>query len=81
MVYDWKRTIKQLLDSNQVPYSIVRLFSPDTIYSDHLADTDTSADDEVEHAVLDDRPDSGLYFAPPSPESKPTRREIADLIL
>ena len=34
MVYDWKRTIKQLLEDLQVPYTIIQYFSPETIYSD-----------------------------------------------
>lgn len=33
MLYDWKRTIKKLLDEQQVPYSIIEFFSPDNIYS------------------------------------------------
>lgn len=34
MVYDWKRTIKELLETHQVPYSIIQYFTPETIYSD-----------------------------------------------
>ena len=36
MVYDWKRTIKQLLEDNQVPYSVIQFFSPDNLYSDSV---------------------------------------------
>lgn len=36
MVFDWKRTIKQLLDKFQVPYSIIQYFSPDTVHADAL---------------------------------------------
>jgi hypothetical protein len=36
MLYDWKRTIKQLLDKSQVPYSIIQYFSPRTIHPDCL---------------------------------------------
>lgn len=36
MVYDWRKTIKQLLDKSQVPYSIVQYFSPQTIHTDSL---------------------------------------------
>lgn len=34
MVYDWQRTIKNLLEDQQVPYSVVQYFSPDSIHSD-----------------------------------------------
>lgn len=34
MVYDWKRTIKQLLEDQKIPYSIIQYFSPETIYHD-----------------------------------------------
>ncbi|MEX2231400.1 MAG: hypothetical protein WD824_04535 [Cyclobacteriaceae bacterium] len=33
MVYDWKRTIKQLLEDHQVHYSIIQYFTPDTVFS------------------------------------------------
>jgi hypothetical protein len=36
MVFDWKKTIKQLLDKSQVPYSIVQYFSPNAIHADCL---------------------------------------------
>ena len=36
MVFDWKKTIKQLLDKSQVPYSIVQYFSPHAIHADCL---------------------------------------------
>ena len=32
MVYDWRRTIKQLLDDRQIPYSIIQQFSTATVY-------------------------------------------------
>jgi hypothetical protein len=32
MVYDWKRTIKHLLDDLKIPYAITRYFFTDTIY-------------------------------------------------
>ena len=31
MVYDWKRTIKQLLNDRQIPYSIIQQFSTATV--------------------------------------------------
>jgi hypothetical protein len=36
MVFDWKRTIKKLLDDHQVTYSIITYFSPGSLYSDAL---------------------------------------------
>ena len=33
MVYDWKRTIKHLLEDQQIPYSIIQYFSPESIYN------------------------------------------------
>ena len=32
MVYDWKRTIKRLLDDRQIPYSVIQHFSASTVY-------------------------------------------------
>jgi hypothetical protein len=32
MVYDWNRTIKQLLDAHQIPYSIVQFFTPHDLF-------------------------------------------------
>ena len=32
MVYDWNRTIKQLLDTHQVPYSIIQFFTPESLF-------------------------------------------------
>lgn len=34
MLYDWKRTIKKLLDDQQIPYSIVGYFCPESIHAD-----------------------------------------------
>lgn len=34
MVYDWQRTIKNLLEEYQVPYSIIQYFSPENIHAD-----------------------------------------------
>ena len=34
MVYDWKRSLKKMLDEQQVPYSVVEYFSPDSIHAD-----------------------------------------------
>ena len=33
MNFDWKRTIKQLLENHQVPYSVIQYFSPQTIHA------------------------------------------------
>ena len=32
MVYDWRKTIKQLLDDIDVPYTILQYFTVDTLY-------------------------------------------------
>ena len=34
MVYDWKRSLKKMLDEQRVPYSVVEYFSPDSIHAD-----------------------------------------------
>jgi hypothetical protein len=44
-VYDWKRTIKQLLEDTQVHYSIIQFFSLENIYSP--THSDGFSDDEV----------------------------------
>ena len=33
MLYDWQRTIKAMLEGQQVPYSIVQYFSPESIHT------------------------------------------------
>ncbi len=47
MLYDWSRTIKDLLDAHQVPYSIVQFFDPETIYSDERRTVVDSPDSEA----------------------------------
>lgn len=37
MVYDWERTIKKILERNQIPYSVIQYFIPDRIYPDFPA--------------------------------------------
>jgi hypothetical protein len=32
MVYDWTRTLKQLLDDHQIPYSIIQFFTPENLF-------------------------------------------------
>lgn len=48
MLYDWSRTLKQLLDERQVPYSIIQFFTPDSLYSDSL-DACPSRDNEMKY--------------------------------
>jgi hypothetical protein len=36
MLYDWSRTLKQLLEEHQVPYAIIQFFSPENFYSGSL---------------------------------------------
>lgn len=38
MLYDWNRSVKKLLEDQQVPYSIVGYFSPDSIHGDEQAE-------------------------------------------
>lgn len=33
MNFDWKRTVKQLLEDHQVPYSIIQYFTPPSIHA------------------------------------------------
>ncbi|HET9053095.1 MAG TPA: hypothetical protein VFM90_02910, partial [Cyclobacteriaceae bacterium] len=42
MVYDWTRTIKQLLEQNQIPYSVIGFFSLESIYPEAVSDSETS---------------------------------------
>ncbi len=46
MVYDWNRTIKQLLEQNQIPYSIIGFFTVENIYPNAMCD------DEATHPFL-----------------------------
>jgi hypothetical protein len=38
MVYDWKRTIRKILEDHQVRYSVIQYFTPETIYADAVVD-------------------------------------------
>lgn len=38
MVYDWKRTIKALLEDRKIPFTVLQYFTPDTIYYETLAE-------------------------------------------
>lgn len=38
MVYDWKRTIKKILEDHQIRYSVIQHFTPETIYTDAAVD-------------------------------------------
>ncbi len=52
MVYDWRRTIKKLLETHKVPYSIVHYFVPATIYADQMsADGSFSDEARILHAL------------------------------
>jgi hypothetical protein len=33
MNFDWKRTIRHLLENHQVPYSVIQYFSPQSIHA------------------------------------------------
>lgn len=52
MVYDWKRTIKELLESLKIPYSIIQYFSPDTIYTDSGQTSDRLLLPDTERELL-----------------------------
>lgn len=47
MVYDWKRTIKQLLDDRQIPYSIIQQFSTATVYPERMGNDIQVTDNET----------------------------------
>ena len=60
MVYDWNRTIQQLLEENKIPYSIIQYFTPDSIYPEALNEVVNSPDNEVEFiTALKRLPESG----------------------
>src|SRR5687768_13242461 len=69
MNFDWKRTIKQLLEDHQVPYSVIQYFSSQSIHAGiegNLAfdeNTILSAVDQLEetHGGRDDARASGLH--------------------
>jgi hypothetical protein len=48
MVYDWKRTIKKLLEDQKIPYSIIQYFSPETIYTGAVKEHPCVSDQEAE---------------------------------
>lgn len=49
MEYDWKRTIKELLEQHQVPYSIIQYFCPDTIHADSSLQHHELTDQETDY--------------------------------
>ena len=51
MVFDWKRTIKKLLEENQIPYSIIRHFAPGSIYMDSVQEDFCAPDHEIHYLV------------------------------
>jgi len=53
MLYDWKKTIKQLLEEQQVPYSIIEFFSPDNLYSESFEVVHSSDDEKAYLSALD----------------------------
>ena len=58
MLYDWKRTIKQLLEDQQIPYSIIQYFSPETIYNDGAQNNSTKSVSELDsRSVLSEKVD------------------------
>lgn len=65
MVYDWNRTIRQLLETNQVPYSIVRLFSPDSLFPQSGAPSGDEEQTRLLEAIHDLEEWSGLKAAAP----------------
>jgi hypothetical protein len=59
MVYDWKRTIKQLLENLKIPFSITQYFTPASIYREakqtlYFSENDPEAGCEVEASALTD---------------------------
>jgi len=61
MVYDWNRTIKELLEDQKIPYSIIRFFTPVTIYSNavHLDDLCLHDSEKELFAALESLPSPG----------------------
>ena len=48
MVFDWRRTIKKLLDDNQIPYTITQYFNAGSLYSESLSGGSDKIIDEVD---------------------------------
>jgi hypothetical protein len=73
MVYDWKRTIKQLLDDHQVHYSIIQYFTPETIFSEspdlRLSDNETGFYSSLNNLNEDTAPNVISTSAVAFPES------------
>ena len=64
MVFDWKRTIKKLLDDHQVSYSIIQYFNPGSLYSDYLNNRGDAVAQELDYLAaagrFQDLKDAGL---------------------
>ena len=49
MIYDWKRTIKQLLEDHQIAYSIIQYFTSDTFQTEGLQENAVSPTDDANY--------------------------------
>jgi hypothetical protein len=49
MVYDWKRTIKQLLEDHQIAYSIIQYFTSDAFQTEGLQENPVLSTDDANY--------------------------------
>jgi len=67
MVFDWKRTVKQLLERNKVSYSVIQFFTTDSINADAHHEPIATPDDES--AFLE-----AINKLPPEPDTETAER-------
>lgn len=79
MVFDWERTIRNLLDRNKIPYSIIEFFTPDSIYSEaHHPEFETEVDDMHYLSAAATLQQTDVYTMDALPTRKSEARETAD---
>lgn len=83
MVYDWKRTIKQLLEDHQVHYSVIQYFTPETVLTESrdlgLSDTEAGFFSSLNQLEMDSSPEALSTSAAVFPE--PGLKHKTDLVL
>ena len=75
MVFDWKRTIKQLLDTHQVSYSVIQYFDTELLFSDSLKSTN-DVTREIEYLAAAHQAHNEERVAP-SKETEDTAAQFA----
>lgn len=79
MVFDWERTIRNFLERNKVPYSIIEYFTPDSIFSESNQPEYGMEVDKIHClSAVSTLEQTDLYTMAASPSRKSTEKEMVD---